>query len=184
MTVDPRDARRIDDFLHGDPATCREIEGWVARIVRLRAWRLRRDADLVQDILFELLRNLGAGRFAGRSALKTYVERVAKYRCIDALRRERLRRHLSWEESGEPEPAHFDHPERRAEADQAVRLAQTVLSLLPAACRQLLKRLLVEDVSYEELAGEMDVATGTIKSRVARCRARANELRRKLGGAP
>ena len=56
------------------------------------AWGLRRDDDLVQDILVDLLRNLGADRFEGRSSLKTYVERVAKYRCIDALRRERHRR--------------------------------------------------------------------------------------------
>lgn len=181
--MNANDVTLVDAFLNGDHQAHAEIRGWVERVVRLRAWGLNRHDDLVQDVLFVLLRNLGAGRFAGRSSLKTYVERIAKYRSIDMLRRERLRRHQSWEESGEPEPAHNDNPERRAEAGDETRLAFAVLSRLPDACRMLLKRLLAEDASYEELAREYDVATGTIKSRVARCRARANELRRRMGGS-
>lgn len=175
------DAERVERFLRGDAATHREIRGWIERIVRLQAWRLRRDEDLTQDVLFELLRNLGAGRFEGRSALKTYVERVTKYRCIDAIRRERLRNHQSLEESGEPEPTHSDHPERRAVANEETRRAYAVLARLPERCRQLLKRLLADETPYEELAAEYEVAIGTIKSRVARCRERANELRGRTG---
>lgn len=182
--IDPADAELSEGFLHGDPAAHGTIRGWVVRIVRLRAWGLRRDDDLVQDILLDLLRNLGADRFQGRSSLKTYVERMAKYRCIDALRRERLRRHLSWEESGEPQPAHDDHPERRAVAAQEVRVAYAVLARLPERCRELLRRVVAEDATYEELAEELGVARGTVKSRVARCRDRANELRRRMGGSP
>ncbi|MBC8426820.1 RNA polymerase sigma factor [bacterium] len=178
------DAALIEGFLGGDRDAVRTLDGWVARIVRLRAWRLRRDEDLVQDILLDLLRNLGDDRFEGRSSLKTYVERMAKYRCIDAIRRERLRRHVSWEEGGEPEPARDDSPERRAVARDEIRLAFAILSRLPARCRELLGRVLAEDASYEELAREQGVATGTIKSRVARCRQRANELRRRAGGSP
>ncbi len=177
------DPERIEGFLHGDAQAHREIRGWVERIVRLHAWRLRSNEDLVQDVLYELLRNLGAGRFEGRSALKTYVERVAKYRCIDAIRRARLRMHRSLEESGEPEPAHNDHPERRAAANEEIRRAYAVLALLPEPCRKLLKRLLADETPYEELAVEYGVAIGTIKSRVARCRKRAHELRRQRGGS-
>ncbi|MCB1150855.1 RNA polymerase subunit sigma-70, partial [bacterium] len=59
-----------------------------------------------------------------------------------------------------------------------------VLARLPERCRALLRRLLAEDASYEELAEEYGVARGTIKSRVARCREHANALRRRMGGSP
>lgn len=183
MTADrTMDLNLIEGFLHGDAEAHAQIRAWVQRVVRLRAWGLRSDEDLTQDILLHLLSNLGTGRFEGRSSLQTYVERMAKYRCIDALRREKRHRHLPLEESGEPEPRHNDNPLRRATASEETRLAFAVLERLPELCRSLLKRLLAEDASYAELARENDVAPGTIKSRVARCRARANELRAAMGG--
>ena len=65
-----------------------------------------------------------------------------------------------------------------------IRRAYAVLARLPERCRTLLRRLLAEDASYEELAEEYGVARGTIKSRVARCREHANALRRRMGGSP
>ena len=156
-----------------------------ARSVALEVLRrLRRDEDLVQDVLLELMRVLAAGRFEGRSSLRTFVERVAKYRCIDAVRRDRRQALISWKDSGEPEPAHDDHPERQLAQRDEIRLCRAVLDHLPESCRALLHRVLAEDTAYEVLAKEMGVATGTVKSRVARCRERANALRRRLLAIP
>jgi RNA polymerase sigma factor (sigma-70 family) len=182
--IAPQDAALIEAFLHGDQAAAAVIEGWVARICRLRAWRLRRHDDLVQDVLLELVKVLTAGRFAGRSSLQTFVERVAKYRCLDAVRRERKLRLVSWEDHGEPEPAIDDSPEERLATEEAIRLCRLVLDRLPAPCRVLLRQVLAEDRRYEDLAAEHGVALGTIKSRVARCRERASELRAHLLRTP
>ncbi len=171
------DTDLLDDFLAGDRAAVQHITAWIERIVRLRAWRLQRNDDLVQDVLIELLTVLRAGRFEHRSALKTFVERVTKYRCIDAIRRQRLRTHISLEESREPEPRSHDNPEQELADRDAVRLCHAVLHRLPDNCRQLLRRVLADDVPYEEIARGQDVAVGTIKSRVARCREKANKLR-------
>ncbi len=186
MTASNRenDEALIGAFLRGDPNAIRTLSEWVARIVRLRAWRLRRDEDLSQDILVELLASFEAGRFEGRSSLRLYAERVAKYRCIDAVRRERHRRHLSLEESGEPEPAGSDRPDRKLDGREELRLCHAVLCRLPESCRELLRRVLAEEVGYEFLAKEEGVAVGTIKSRVARCRKHANDLRRRLTADP
>lgn len=174
------DAVLMDAFLHGDRDATATIRSWVARIVRARAWRLRQDDDLVQDVIIALIDALTADRFEGRSSLRTYVERIAKYQCIDALRRERRRRTVSWEESGEPEPPADDDPGERVEASDEVRVAFAVLEQLPPACRELLQRVLAREEPYERLATESGVAVGTIKSRVARCRERAQALRDRM----
>ncbi len=174
------DAALIEGFVLGDRDSVRTVHAWVARVVRLRAWRLRLDDDLVQDVLVDLIGVFGAGRFEGRSSLQTYVERIAKYRCIDALRRERLRNHPSLDEIREPDPVSDDRPDRQLIIDDEVRLCFLVLSHLTESCRDLLQRVLAEDTPYEDLAGHYDVAVGTIKSRVARCREQAKEWRRRL----
>lgn len=178
------DAELIAGFLAGERQSVRTIHNWVSRIVRLQAWRLHREDDLIQDVLVDLIGIFGTDRFEGRSSLQTYVERITKYRCIDTVRRERLRNHPSLDEIREPATAANDSPERQLIVADEVRLCFEVLSRLPAQCRQLLQRVLAENTSYEDLASEHDVAVGTIKSRVARCRKQAREWRHRLLAGP
>lgn len=180
----PTDAMLMAGFLAGKREAVATIHLWVARIVRLQAWRLRQDDDLIQDVLVELMGIFGSGRFEGRSSLQTYVERITKYRCIDAVRRERRRHHPSLDEIREPGPVASDNPERELILADEVRLCFLVLSQLSPPCRDLLRRVLAEETPYEDIAGEYGVAVGTIKSRVARCREQAREWRRRLLAGP
>ena len=183
-SISREDAARIEAFLHGDRETSALFQEWVGIVVRHRAWRLDREEDLTQETLLKLFVVFSRGGFAGRSTLKTFVQRVAKYTCLDAVRRSRRAEIVSFEENGEPDPVADDSPERELDARETSRLCYAVLDHLPAPCRELLQRVLADDSSYEELAQELDVAVGTVKSRVARCRGRAQELRRKLLRTP
>lgn len=182
--MNPDDRDRIDAFLHGDGAVTREITAWVRGVVRHRAWRLDRTDDLVQDVLLRLIETLGRGGFEGRSSLRTFVERVAKYTCLDAVRRERRHEFVEFDDATEPLVAANDDVLERIDSDERARLCYAVLDQLPAPCRELLQRTLAEDMRYEELAAADDVAVGTIKSRVARCRERANRLREHILAEP
>lgn len=176
----PDDQAWIEAFLHGEERATAQAYDWIRAVVHHRGWRLGQSDDLVQDVAVELVRVFTAGRFEGRSSLKTFVQRIAKYTCLDAVRRERRASFTSWEETAEPEAPSSDSPDERLDAREVARLCYAVLSRLPAPCRSLLRRVLTDDPGYDELAAELGVAVGTVKSRVARCRARANELRRRL----
>ena len=169
--------RLVEAFLHGDGEAVRTIQDWVGAVIRHRAWRLQMSDDLEQDVLVELVRVLGAGRFEGRSSLKTFVQRVAKYTCLDAIRRETRREIVALEETAEPEATPGDDPEQKLDDRELARLCYAVLEALPEPCARLLRRILRDEPAYEELAAELDVAVGTVKSRVARCRQRAEALR-------
>lgn len=174
----PANERRlVDAFLRGDGDAVRTIQSWVGVVVRHRAWRLRMSEDLEQDVLVELVRVLGDGRFAGRSSLKTFVQRVAKYKCLDAIRRETRHEIVALEETAEPEAAPGDDPGQKLDDRELARLCYAVLEALPEPCARLLRRILRDEPAYEELAAELEVAVGTVKSRVARCRKRAEALR-------
>ncbi len=173
-------ATLIAGFLSGEGESVRTIHSWVAQVVRLRAWRLNCDDDLIQDVLVDLIGVFGKGGFEGRSTLQTYVQRITKYHCIDVLRRERLRNHPSLDEIREPLPAMDDNPERELIRNDETRLCFLVLKNLTEPCQDLLRRLYAENTPYDDLAREHGVAVGTIKSRVARCREQAKEWRRRL----
>ncbi len=183
-TPSAEDLALIEAFLYGEPDATRRVSDWVIAVVKHRAWRLRQTEDLSQEVLLELVRVLGAGRFQGRSTLKTFVQKVAKSTCLNAVRRERRATVLSLEETLEPQARPGDGPERELDGREVARLCYAVLSRLPAPCRSLLQRVLMDEPSYEDLAVELGVAVGTVKSRVSRCRERANSLRRRLLRAP
>ncbi|MEZ5063814.1 MAG: RNA polymerase sigma factor [bacterium] len=174
------DRELLEGFLHGDRRATEQVRDWILAVVRHRAWRLDRTDDLAQDAAAELIRAFRAGRFEGRSSLKTFVQTVTKYTCLDAVRRARRVSFLPLEETGEPEPPGDDDPGRDLDARETARLCYAVLRRLPEPCRRLLVRVAAEDPAYEDLAAELEVAVGTIKSRVARCRDRANTIRRRL----
>lgn len=169
----------IDGFLFGEREVHGECHGWILAVVRHRAWGLRQDEeDVVQEVKLKLLGLFEAGTFRGASSLKTFVQAVAKHSCLDALRRARVRAADPFSE--EQFPSWRDHPANELERQESARLCYDVLAHLPGPCRELFRLLLVDDRSYEEIAGELGLAIGTVKSRLARCRDRALELREVL----
>lgn len=166
-------------FLTGQPKAIAEIDGWIRPVVRHRTWGLRgQEEDLLQDVRLRLLRELGADAFGGRASLKTYVQAVAKYTCLDAVRWARVRR--GHEPLTEQILALTDHPDEPLERWDEARLCTLVLSRLSELCRGMLRMVFERRLRYEQIAAEMDISLGTVKSRLARCRDKAVGLRAEL----
>lgn len=174
-----RERALVAGFLRGDPESLRALDAWILPVVRHRAWKLRDlEADLLQEIRLRLLKLFAARAFRCESALKTYVQAAAKYTCLDAVRRARVRRAEDLRE--ELLPSSRDHPGEDLRRWDEARLCRRVLARLPEPCRRLLRLVLERELSYEEIAGEMAISLGTVKSRLARCRDRAVALRGQL----
>jgi RNA polymerase sigma-70 factor, ECF subfamily len=146
--------RRHYDRVH---AVCRRIAGST------------RDADdAAQEAMIRVVRSLD--RFDGRSAFSTWVYRIATNASLDELRKRKRRPQLHIVDDDEA-PERVDDLSHRTVDAVADRLAiDEALAELPDDFRIPVVMRDVGDLDYAEIALELDVPVGTVKSRIARGR--------------
>ena len=132
-----------------------------------------RALDATQDTFLTVFRK--AGQFEGRSAVGTWIYRIAVNVCYDQIRRARRR-------PSESLPDYVDPSDPAAEAaieSAALRPEiEAALSALPTEFRNAVILSDLEGLSLPEVAEVMGVPVGTVKSRVFRGR---RLLARQLG---
>lgn len=121
--------------------------------------------DATQETFLTTFRK--AGQFKGRSAVGTWIYRIAVNTCYDVLRREKRRQ-------ADPIPDHLDPVDHQAEeAIDSVALRpglQRALGTLPEEFRSAIVLADIEGLGLAEVASILDVPVGTVKSRVFRGR--------------
>ena len=142
-------------------AVCRRIAGNEADAM-----------DATQEALLAIMR--GLPRFDGRARFTTWAHRVATNACLDELRRRRRRPEPTEDtyEVADAAPSFDDEHAVRDEIDQA-------LARIPEQYRAPLVLRDLSGLDYAEIAEALDLAPGTVRSRIARGRA---ALARELGG--
>ena len=158
------------DFLRGEPsavgALCDAARG------AIRAFQFADRAlneDLLQEALTRIFLGLQAGRFRGEASLRTYAGRVARYTCLEHLRRRRREVELDADRAASPD--RWSRPEETL-LDAEEHLANLAsFARLPPECRELLRMVFVDGLSYREIGLKLGISAGAIKTRVHRCRA-------------
>jgi RNA polymerase sigma-70 factor (ECF subfamily) len=131
--------------------------------------------DAAQEAFLSALRR--AGTFAGGAAFSTWLYRVAVNAAIDLGRRRSRHRTVAWEPDTDRGPAAPD-PSAAVVTSLTV---QAALARLPEDARVAIILCDLYRLPYAEVADILEVAVGTVKSRVFRARfALARELQ---GGA-
>jgi RNA polymerase sigma factor (sigma-70 family) len=129
----------------------------------------------------EVTRLLGQGKFRGESSLRTYLWRVVSHTCLDQLRAQSKWKWADLEtlDQGEDPSAAAHVPiSNREDRDLLAR----VLGRVSQDCREMW-RMILAGLSYREMSLRLNVAEGTLRVRVLRCREKAGALRRELLGA-
>jgi RNA polymerase sigma-70 factor, ECF subfamily len=161
----------------------REALGVVIRLISMtiaspRFWSLRPEwSDLVQEALAGVVESLRRERFDPARDFPSYVQGIARFACLYALRRK-----MASKSSGEPRPnlgAVEAGPEKIVIDAQ---LARRALDLATPECRDLFVRYYFDSQSHEQIAAALDIAIGTVKSRLFRCLERVQ--RAMAAGAP
>lgn len=180
--ADDRDM--VNRFLRGDADAVATLDSWISRAAWPYQRRLaNRWEDVLQDVRLEVTRLLGEGKFRGESSLRTYLWRVVSHTCLDQIRSQG-----KWQftdlDTADQEDGRAAGPLRVAVDDPAERdLLMRVLDRASPDCRDLWKMLLL-GLSYKEMSQRLQVAEGTLRVRVLRCRERAIALRSELMAGP
>jgi len=163
---------------HKDKSSFARLFNYFAPKVRAYMLRLGADAgaadDLVQDVMLTVWRR--APQFdPAKAGVGTWIFTIARNRRIDVIRKER-RPEI---DPNDPALVANDAPSADAALQQkrdqsSVRAA---ISELPEAQAQILRLAFFEDLSHGEIANELDLPLGTIKSRI---RLATEKLRTKL----
>jgi len=163
----------------GDVRAFDEVYSRYAVMVFNLALRLSGDpdeaADLTQEIFLRVYRHLDS--FSGRSALKTWIFRVALNHCRERLSRFRpLTQPIGDAVDGDGtggEASIADPrrgPEELAVAADLGRQVAGALARLPPPFREAVVLRDLQGLSYEEIAAVLGVRVGTVRSRIARGR--------------
>lgn len=168
----------IEGYLKGQQREYFEITSWIATVVKNDYWSLKDYwDDIIQDVRMKLYINLKQKKFRYTSSLKTYVCRMAKYTCIDYLRRKYHDREVTIDSVDVKEEEETFATLIRKEQEQIFR---QIFLELPEKCREILQVVFVEKLSYKEISSQLGIAEGTVKSRVSRCIEKAIQLRKKF----
>lgn len=146
------------------------------------AGRRERAEDLVQEtyrIAFERWRTL---RDPG--ACRAWLLRILRNAHVDEIRRTRRLVAVENETLELPDLRAMADPARAAQLNRGLERLEAALALLPEEGRWLFWLREVEGLSYAELAEVFDVPVGTIRSRLARLRARLVEAMAGERGRP
>lgn len=142
-----------------------------------------RASDLTQDAFVKIIQGLGT--FDGRASFTTWMTRVTMNHCLSHLRKEKLRRHASLDapagaEGSDPiwqlmaDPRELGSSLRVEDEERMLLLDQAIRDLEPEQRAILILRD-VRELDYKQIAQVLDVAVGTVKSRLFRARATIRE---------
>lgn len=165
------DARLVARCRRGDQEAWRELVNRFSRYVYAicsQAYRLRREdaEDVFQEVFARTYEHLD--RLRDDEAIRPWIGQLTRRLCIDRLRagsREEL--------TEDPESGEADETIERLDEALAVHEA---MGGLPEHCQEILDRFFARDESYQTIAGELEIPSGTIASRISRCLAKLREL--------
>lgn len=174
------DEQLVQRSQQGDVAAFEALIGKYQQRVYNIAFRLmgnHHDAsDLAQEALIKVYRSIG--KFRGESSFTTWLYHVVSNVCRDELRRRS--RHpvssldepvLTGDGSFEREVADLRQgPEDLIAQKEFSQFMQTLINSLHPEYRMVIVMREMMGFSYEEIAGELQISLGTVKSRISRAR--------------
>jgi RNA polymerase sigma-70 factor (ECF subfamily) len=178
-SVESSEAALIARCATGDEVACAELVAAHQRMVYGLAFNLlgnRDDAlDLSQDVFLRVFRTLST--FRGQSALRTWIYRIVVNQARNRQRWWRRRRRADQvslddylRNFGEPEARQDILPDRLLASKETAAKIWQAMDRLPFDQRIALILREVNGLRYDEIAYSLDVAIGTVKSRLTRAR--------------
>jgi RNA polymerase sigma-70 factor (ECF subfamily) len=168
------DAELVQRCRAGDMEAWNELVERFSRYVYAvcsRGFRLgEEDAeDVFQEVFTRVFTHLDTLR--DDAALRPWIAQLTRRLCLDSISK-------GGREQPAADPVTDDVAAVLDEIDDAFEVREA-LTTLPEACQEILDRFFARDQSYRTISDELDLPSGTIASRIARC---LSKLRIELEG--
>ncbi len=133
--------------------------------------------DLTIEAFGKAFRNLR--KYTPEFAFSTWLFKIASNNCIDFMRKQKMGSTLSISQSTGTEesesiveflPASAPDPEETYIKEQKAQTLHEVVAKLKPHYRQLIEMRYFNELSYEEIAQEMNIPLGTVKAQLFRAR--------------
>src|SRR5262245_54425092 len=177
--VDSQEAALIARCNTGDETACADLVSIHQRMVYSLALHLLGDRDealdVSQEVFLRVFRTLS--RLRGQSALRTWIYRIVINQVRNRQRWWRRRRRadlISLDDDrshrGDLEATHEVLPDRLLSSKETAVRIWAAMERFPFDQRSALVLREIDGLRYEEIAFTLDVAVGTVKSRLTRAR--------------
>lgn len=120
--------------------------------------------DLAQDVFYELWRKRGKTRIS--SSLKGYLRRAAVNKALNYVRDQHIK-FTEEEQAPVQRSTTASAPEQMAAADLQLRIDKAIDGL-PERCRIIFVLSRFEDMSYREIAEQLEIAPKTVENQMAK----------------
>jgi RNA polymerase sigma-70 factor (ECF subfamily) len=177
------DAKLVAAALNGDREAFEEIiarfQSLVFNIAYHYLGRREEVEDLAQEVFLRVFQTLD--RYDTDRPLKHWIGKIAVNRCLDELRKYKIRRlHLASDLGDEEskdidqliEASNANRPLTELEAERCLKLLQTSMDALPEKDRMAFVLREMEGLTYSDLAAMLKISEVAARIRVSRARKR------------
>ncbi len=174
-----QDLMLVERATNGDQKAYADLLGRYRDAIYFMLLKMVNNPDDADDLTIEAFgkafKNLH--QYTPNYAFSTWLFKIATNNCIDHIRKRRGGQTISIDQAKEGHdevPIHIQtndpDPEESMISDQKVRLMREVVSKLKPRYRKLIEMRYFDELSYEEIAEELELPIGTVKAQLFRAR--------------
>lgn len=175
-----RDLRLVDLAIKGDQKAYAKLMSLYKDAIYFMMLKMTNNPDDSEDMTIEAFGKAfkKLGQYTPDYAFSTWLFKIASNNCIDFLRKKKMDL-LSINKVYDDEdgiemshniPSHGQNPEEKMIEKQKIKLMREVVDKLKPHYKQLIQLRYFDELSYEEIAQEMDLPLGTVKAQLFRAR--------------
>lgn len=175
-----RDAELVTAAKAGSSDAFETLQKLYARRLYTKIFSITRNREDAEDALQDtfLRAYMALGTFEGRSAVYTWLTRIAINSALMIIRKRRVRAEVFFEQSSEDDTPLFDisdtalNPEEVWDHSQRCRRMQHAIQKLNPRLRTVIGSWIAQGNSMKEIARTLNVPVATVKARLHRARLR------------
>ncbi len=174
-----QDRALVTDALGGDQEAYQGLMEKYREPIRRHVARMIREKQMVDDLVQEsfIKAFTSLGSYSSDYAFSTWLYKIATNHTIDYLRKKKLKTFSIDGPPGREDDRPYElpdttyRPDRHVMADQRRELIQEAIDALPPKYHRVIVMRHQQEMSYDEIAAELDLPLGTVKAHIFRARA-------------
>jgi len=175
-----RDAVLIELALEGDQMAYTKLMSFYQDQVYHTMYKMVKNADDADDLTIEAFGKAFSrlDKYVPKFAFSTWLFKIASNNCIDFMRKKYLSTITTHADMSPQHTEFINHttptdildPEQSIVEEQKVKHLRIIVTKLKPRYRELIEKRYFEELTYEEIAEELNIPLGTVKAQLFRAR--------------